>query len=242
VIRRLVLLVAVVGGVSALLTACVAPPKGTPDLAPVPPPFTAAASPTQTAVSAQSRILADARKFVYRVRNTVCLATGSSFATVEGILTNRHVASGAASLQLSTWDGSDFDGDVASISVGPDLSIIKSTQVSRQPPTVRTAQLKTGTRVWAAGYPEGDQLAVTSGAVIAYVAGSKYGEPGGVMEISNLVQHGNSGGPLLDSRDRVVGVVFAIDNASGDGLAIPASTLSTYLDNPGNNSAGDCIS
>lgn len=195
---------------------------------------------TTTTLDTSNQLLADARQFVYRVRSVACLATGSSFATTQGIVTNRHVASGSTSLQLSTWSGTDFNATVQSISGGPDLALL-SNDPSQNVPTLSTSAVPPGTQVWAAGYPEGDQLWVTPGIVIDYVDGPRYGESGQVMEISNTIQPGDSGSPLLDSEGRVVGVVFATETATGDGLAIPASTLSQYLKSPGSNTFGGCI-
>ena len=195
---------------------------------------------TTTTLATSDRLLANARLFVYRVRSVACLATGTSFATTQGIVTNRHVASGSTSLQLSTWSGTDFNSTVQSISAGPDLALL-SKNPSQYLPTLSTSAVPPGTRVWATGYPEGDQLSVTPGIVIDYANGARYGEPGQVMEISNAIRPGNSGSPLLDSAGSVVGVVFAIETATGDGLAIPASTLAQFLKSPGSNTSGECI-
>jgi hypothetical protein len=50
-----------------------------------------------------------ARRFVFRVRNETCLATGTAFAAAGTIVTNRHVAAGADRIDLDTWDGTDFE-------------------------------------------------------------------------------------------------------------------------------------
>jgi len=196
---------------------------------------------TTTTLDTPDRLLAEARQFVYRVRTVACLATGSSFATANGIVTNRHVASGSTSLQLSSWSGTDFNATVKSISGSADLALL-SNAPSDNVPSLSTSAVPPGTAVWAAGYPEGDQLSVIPGIVIDYVGGSRYGEPGQLMEISNAIKPGSSGSPLLNIDGRVVGVVFAIETATGDGLAIPASTLAHYLKSPGSNKSGGCVS
>jgi S1-C subfamily serine protease len=223
-----------------VVAACVPPPPMSAHGSSTSTTFPQVQTTTTTTLATSSRLLADARHYVFRVRNVACLATGSSFAAAAGIVTNRHVASGSTLLQLSTWDGRDFNALVRAISGGPDLALLSDTSI-KTVPTIRISPVPAGTQVWAAGYPEGNQLSVKPGIVLDYVAGSKYGEPGGVMEITNPIQPGNSGGPLLDSSDRVVGVVVAIETATGDGLAIPASAVAQFVAAPGANISGGCI-
>ena len=65
----------------------------------------------------------------------------------------------------------------------------------------------------AVGYPLGGPLTLSPGKVIGYLDGNTLpGEiafDGKVMQLSTQIKHGNSGGPLLDSKGRVVGVIFA---------------------------------
>ena len=196
---------------------------------------------TTTTQSVSSRLMSEAQQFAYRVRNVNCDATGSSFATGQGIITNRHVASGSQTLQLSTWSGDDFTASLQSISEppGPDLAIIDGGS-SQKPAVLTTGNVAPGTQVWAAGYPEGDELALTPGIVIDYISGSTYGVSGQIMELTNPIKPGNSGSPLLDSDGNVVGVVFALNTVTGNGLAIPIATLSQYLNSPGSDTFGGC--
>jgi S1-C subfamily serine protease len=218
-------------------TACTAPPseslRGSPGLS---------IGTTPTTLPTTARLLAEARGFAFRVRNVNCDATGSSFATSAGIVTNRHVASGSESLQLSTWSGNDFNATVQSISEmpGPDLAIVGGGSPQGLA-TLDTGDTPSGSQVWAAGYPDGDQLSVLPGVVLDYIDGAIYGAPGSIMEITNAVQPGSSGSPLLNDQGDVVGVVFAVNKITGNGLAIPISTLTQYLNMPGADTGGQCI-
>ena len=197
---------------------------------------------TTSTASTSVRLLAEARQYAFRVRNANCLATGSSFATANGIVTNRHVASGATSLELATWTGTDFAASVRSISEtpGPDLALLSGGS-AKSLAALATSDAPDGTQVWAAGYPEGTQLSVLPGIVTDYVPGSDYTAPGQIMEITNPIKPGNSGSPLLDSAGKVVGVVFALNSVTGNGLAIPVSTLEQFLTAPGADTTGTCI-
>jgi S1-C subfamily serine protease len=239
---RTLVLGAVLGLCPLLAAGCVPPPSGSADSvtnATLTTPTVIAT--TTTAVSTSERLLVEARQFVYRVRNVACLATGTSFTTTDGFVTNRHVASGANVLELSNWEGMDFQSAVQSISPGPDLALLDDNFNSDAVASLSTTPVAKGTELWVAGYPKGDQLSVTSGTLIDYTAGSRYDEPGRLMEITDPIEPGNSGSPLFDRAGDVVGVVFAIETKTGDGLAIPASTLSSYLVSPGDDTFGDCI-
>jgi S1-C subfamily serine protease len=60
---------------------------------------------------------------------------------------------------------------------------------------------------------------------VALVEGELLDEPADVIRVDAEIRQGNSGGPLLDDAGAVVGVVFALDVGSGDGLAVPVDTL-----------------
>jgi S1-C subfamily serine protease len=79
--------------------------------------------------------------------------------------------------------------------------------------------------VTVAGYPLGGKLTLRQGTVIDYVDGSRLGVPGRVMRLSARVQPGNSGGPVLNERGKIVAVVYAIELATSYGLAIPVDML-----------------
>jgi S1-C subfamily serine protease len=86
--------------------------------------------------------------------------------------------------------------------------------------------------VTAYGYPSAHQLTMTSGRVLGYSKDVQLGNLGRVMKFSAHIEPGNSGGPLVDTTGRVVGVVYATEIATGDGLAVPVSTLKDTLSDP----------
>lgn len=172
-----------------------------------------------------------AQKLTVRVRNISCLgvAVGSGFAIDRDILiTNRHVLAGAAVLQVSTWDGHSLQVDAAKVGVLGDLGVAvvhgRLPQVGSygEPPPPTTP-------ITVAGYPLGGKLTLRQGAVIDYVDGSRLDVPGRVMRVSARVQPGNSGGPVLDAKGKVVAVVYAIEIATNYGLAIPVDTLRALI-------------
>jgi len=87
---------------------------------------------------------------------------------------------------------------------------------------------KTGDAVWAIGSPIGLEKTVTSGIVSAL--SRRIMQIGDVYQIDAAVNGGNSGGPVVDSEGRLVGIVFAgIAYHQGLNFAIPAETLAAAL-------------
>jgi S1-C subfamily serine protease len=227
-------------GAAALCTAvsgCVPGPSPLADFTPPPRAQTARAAPQ----TIEKRLLHEARGFVYRVRSFACLTVGSAFDSADGLVTNRHVAAGSGVLQLATWSGTDFQAIVSAISRGPDLALLESAHLAVHPGTVNISPLTRGARVWVAGYPRGNELAIRPGAVAKLTSARRFGLPGKVIEITAKVRHGNSGGPLLNAAGEVVGVVFARLRRNGAGLAIPAADLRDFLASPGHLTDVRCL-
>jgi len=85
-----------------------------------------------------------------------------------------------------------------------------------------------GDTVIAIGSPLGLEKTVTSGIVSAL--SRRFLQIGDVIQIDAAVNHGNSGGPLVDTSGRLVGIVFAgIEYFQGLNFAIPAERLAAAL-------------
>lgn len=105
-----------------------------------------------------------------------------------------------------------------------DLAVIK---VEADPPYVfsldeAATRLQAGDRIYAIGSPVGLENTVTSGIVSAL--GRRLLPLGDVLQVDAALNPGNSGGPLLDEKGRVVGIVFAgVPSYQGLSFAIPSS-------------------
>jgi len=145
------------------------------------------------------------------------------------ILTNNHVVQGADALSVTRQDGATLDAVLVGTDPATDLAVIRANG-SHLPYAVLgdSSRLKAGQLVIAIGNPYGFNSTVSTGVV------SALGRTLRSMEgrlIDNIIQHtaplnpGNSGGPLVDSRGRVVGINTAIISiAQGIGFSIPADT------------------
>jgi len=145
------------------------------------------------------------------------------------ILTNDHVVHGSNAISVTLQNGERFDATKVGADPATDLAVLRANGSSLPYATLgNSAALKVGQLVIAIGNPLGFQSTVSTG-VVSATGRALRSQEGRLIE--NIIQHtaplnpGNSGGPLVDSRGRVIGVNTAIIvMAQGIGFAIPADT------------------
>ena len=167
--------------------------------------------------------------------------TGSGFIWDERghVVTNHHVLAGATSARVRLSDDRDVDAKLVGSSPAHDLAVLRI-DVDDLPPPIplgSSADLKVGQMVLAIGNPFGLDWSLTTGIVSALDRSLPAGD--GRNLIAHLIQtdaainQGNSGGPLLDSAGRLIGVNTAIYSPSGAwagvGFAIPVDTVNRVV-------------
>lgn len=155
--------------------------------------------------------------------------SGVIFAPDGYILTNSHVVHEATSLRVVLDNQQSYEATLVGNDPATDLAVIQ-VHSSGLPFAVlgNSSSLKVGQLAIAIGNPFGFQSTVSTG-VVSALGRHWRTEEGRLME--NIVQHtaplnpGNSGGPLLDSQGRVVGINMAmIKMAQGLSFSIPSDT------------------
>ncbi|MEU4621321.1 trypsin-like peptidase domain-containing protein [Actinoplanes sp. NPDC023801] len=160
-------------------------------------------------------------------RNRLEAGTGTGvIANADGtVLTALHVIDGAESIRLTYADGTKATARAASEDPSRDIATLTPDKL---PETLVPAVLGGGTQVGddvvAIGNPLGLTFSTSSGVVSGLER--KLNRDEGEADIEGLIQFdaavnpGNSGGPLINDRGQVVGIVIALANPSGAGTFI----------------------
>lgn len=163
------------------------------------------------------------------------LASGFVYDTHGHIVTNHHVIQDAERIWVTFFDrtrveaeviGSDADSDLAVLKVDYPAELLNPVQLGD------SANVKVGQRAIAIGNPFGQEWTMTTGIISAI--GRVFPQQSGfsiaeIIQTDAAVNPGNSGGPLLDSQGRVIGVNTFINSpvpgSVGVGFAVPVDLV-----------------
>jgi putative serine protease PepD len=166
-------------------------------------------------------------------------AQGSGFVydTAGHILTNEHVVDGASSFRVRFQGGKTVTATLVGSDPSTDLAVLKVDVPSGELHPIAlgdSGAVEVGDGVVAIGSPFGLEETVTSGIVSALHR--KIQAPNNftiddAIQTDAAINHGTSGGPLLDLHGKVIGINAQIDSESGGndgvGFAIPSNTVRT---------------
>ena len=167
---------------------------------------------------------------------------GSGFVLdAEGhILTNYHVIEGARQIEVTFTDDTSLPAQLIGGDPRNDIALLKV----EAPPALlvpvelgQSANLQVGQRAIAIGNPFGQfGGTLTTGVISALdrtLQSSDNRQITGIIQTDAAINRGNSGGPLLDSAGRVIGITTAIFSPSGTnsgvGFAVPVDTIRRVL-------------
>jgi len=139
------------------------------------------------------------------------------------ILTNNHVVGTAQNIKVTLADKRSFDGKVVGRDKFTDLAIVKIDATGLPAAKLGTSKnLRPGDWVIAIGSPMGLDHSVTMGIVSALNRSLSEVNEVQLIQTDAAINHGNSGGPLLNIHGEVIGINTAIrPDAQNIGFAIP---------------------
>lgn len=181
--------------------------------------------------------------------------TGTGFAIgdtqpVSYIVTNYHVIEGAERVYLLLERDYVIEASVHISLPGSDLAVLQLSAPLHdvKPVTIDDSLAKEGTKGYALGYPGAadvlsstltgnkEDITITDGIVSALVTVTRVSglQPVSAYQINAAINHGNSGGPFVNSRGQVIGInSWGVTDAEGINAAIQASELTAVLDQNG---------
>jgi S1-C subfamily serine protease len=155
------------------------------------------------------------------------------------ILTNAHVIENARAIEVTLSSGETYPADLVGQDREHDIAVLKIDAPSNELVPLALGKsdgLRVGQQVYALGNPFGLEGTLTKG-IISSLNRSIEGRTG--REMKSLIQTdaamnpGNSGGPLLDSNARMVGMNVAIATRTGQntgvGFAIPVNRIGAIV-------------
>jgi hypothetical protein len=213
-------------GLAGLVVGCSSDPAKTTEINSLPvetvettvAPITTTSAP---AADSWADVVARVRPAIVSVEIQTCTGeegTGSGFAIDGWILTNRHVVEGYRTLVVVKSDGTKQLPDQVRVSRDLDLALIKmpiDEQMLWSTDAPRIAD-----EVAALGYPRAISFSFTKGSISALDVRLDDGERivTGLLQTDAAVNPGNSGGPLIDRKGNVLGVVV-LKRTDSEGLA-----------------------
>jgi S1-C subfamily serine protease len=176
--------------------------------------------------------------FFFEMVPTRALGSGFLISPDGRILTNNHVISGSAKIEVRFSDGSRYTAKVLVADRADDLAMIQI-DPKKKVPFLKLGDsdgLQVGQKVLAIGNPFGFSGTLTTGIVssLGREIRNDNSTLEGLIQTDAAINEGNSGGPLLDSQGNVIGINTAILAPSGGnigiGFAMPINRAKAMLE------------
>jgi S1-C subfamily serine protease len=200
-----------------------------------------------------SDVIAATKSSVVEVEGRSCngLSVGSGFVAQNNIIvTNAHVVAGMLHPYVYDQNGRHsskvigFDPDL-------DIAVLRVSDLAGSPLTIASTTVPSGTKAVALGYPGGGPFTAQAGVVVerfTAIGSNIYNEGSNKREVYALkadIEPGNSGGPLINKANQVIGVIFAKSTAYskvGYALSSPevATNVQQVLAHPGSPDSTRC--
>jgi S1-C subfamily serine protease len=185
-----------------------------------------------------SAVVEDVVKGVVAVSTSDSIGSGFIASSSGYVITNNHVIAGNEDdIKIVTYDKKTFSAELVGVDETRDLALLKIAEQSNYLELADSDNLQPGQKVIAIGNPLGLSFTVTEGIISAVDRSG----PNGLQEYVQTdvsLNPGNSGGPLIDTKGKVVGINnFKIGGAESIGFALESNAIKNSV----NQIAGETI-
>jgi putative serine protease PepD len=168
-------------------------------------------------------------------------AQGSGFVydAAGHVITNEHVVEGENAISVRFWNGATYRATLVGTDPSTDVAVIKvNAPASMLHPISlgNSSGVQVGQPVVAIGSPYGLEETVTAGIVSALhreMTAPNNFTIADSIQTDAAINHGNSGGPLLDLSGSVIGINAQIKSDTGEntgvGFAVPSNTAKSIV-------------
>jgi uncharacterized membrane protein required for colicin V production len=207
----------------------------------------ATVDPPDPALTRDPDVQAAARSVV-RILGLACglgLEGSGWIAAPEIVVTNAHVVAGIDEPRVDRSDGDFHTARVVVFDVKNDIAVLRVPGLAGTP--LIPVEAAAGTAGALLGYPENGPLTATAvrvGRTLGLFAKDAYGRypvSRRVTLVRGSIRSGNSGGPVVDARGRVLTTAFAERSEGGGGYGVPNEAVERAISAPRQPVATDCV-
>jgi S1-C subfamily serine protease len=180
-----------------------------------------------------SGIIEDAVKSVVTIKTD--LGQGSGFIISSGgyVVTNEHVIDGATAATAITYEGKTHSVTLVGKNVKMDIALLKINEATTYSPLILTDSdnIQVGEKVIAIGNPLGLQFSVSEG-IVSAVHRMGDNKINAYIQTDASLNPGNSGGPLIDTEGKVIGINnFKVSGSESLGFALESNYIKETVNN-----------
>lgn len=163
-------------------------------------------------------------KLIYKVNTAYGSGTCFALADNNVFVTNYHVVKSFREVCIENSSKDCYLAKVIFVDPVRDLAFLRTAEKIEMPAIqLSTAPIQRGDKAFVAGFPYGMPLGITAGIISAT---SQLMENKPYIQVDAAVNPGNSGGPLMNEKNEVIGVIVSkFSNADNMGFAIPVKEL-----------------
>jgi len=188
------------------------------------------------------------KRSVFVIEGLVCgkNSLGTGVLVQQGVLTNAHVVAGSETLKLIDSDGREFSSFVLAIDFQTDLALLDSSRITQEPLQINKPRLDMDVVLMVGSGTEIQAIHSEIKRLIDISIADIYGDGSYIrsgMELSADVAPGDSGGPIVNTDEEVIGLVFSRStNNEGISYGISSEEFEKVTSQPSETAVetGDC--